>query len=394
MGTRLGRAVAASSATEKRPSAGERQSHGTGRTLADIAAALDQSLGGGVVLHGDGDVVITGLGPIATARAGELTHLSGRAYRRFLPATGASAVLLRAEDAPRCPAAAVVVANPYLAFALASQMFDDAPRPPPGVAAGACVHANASVHRTASVAAGATVAANALVEAEAQIWPGAYVGEGARVGRGTTVHCNATLYRNVCVGARCVIHAGAVLGADGFGFVPDERGHLQAIAQLGGVVLGDDVVVGAATTIDRGTLTDTVIRDGVKIDNQVQIGHNCEVGEHTVLCGQVGIAGSTRIGRHCMLGGGVGVAGEHPIEICDGVQVGAVTAVTRSIRKPGVYLGAVLHNTARRWKRTALRLAELDEMAKRLGRLEAQVRRTSKPSAAGNRPAPGEGSAS
>ena len=394
MGTRPNHAGAASRATEKHPPAGERQPRASGRTLADIAAALDQRLDGGAVLHGDGDVVVTGLAPIATACVGELTHLSGRAYRRFLPATGASAVLLRAEDAPRSPTAAVVVANPYLAFALVSQMFDDAPQPPPGVAAGARVHTSASVHRTASVAAGATVAANASVEAEAQIWPGAYVGEGARVGQGTVVHCNATLYRHVRVGARCVIHAGAVLGADGFGFAADERGHLQAIAQLGGVVLGDDVVVGAATTIDRGTLSDTVIRDGVKIDNQVQIGHNCEIGEHTVLCGQVGIAGSTRIGRHCMLGGGVGVAGEHPIEICDGVRVGAVTAVTRSIREPGVYLGAVLHNTASRWKRTALRLAELDEMAKRLGRLEAQLRRTGKPSAAGDRQAPGEGSAS
>ena len=365
-----------------------------GPTLADIAAALDASLDGGAALHGDGEVVVTGLAPIATARAGDLTHLSGRAYRRFLSGTAASGVLLRAEDAPRCPTAAVVVANPYLAFALASQMFDDAPRPPAGVAAGARVHANASVEGTASVAAGATVAANARVEAGAQVWPGAYVGEGARVGQDTVVHCNATLYRDVRVGARCVIHAGAVLGADGFGFVPDERGRLQAIAQLGGVVVGDDVVVGAATTIDRGTLTDTVIRDGVKIDNQVQIGHNCDVGEHTVLCGQVGIAGSTRIGRHCMLGGGVGVAGEHPIEICDGVRVGAVTAVTRSIREPGVYLGAVLHNTAGRWKRTALRLAELDEMAKRLGRLEAQVRRTSKSPAAGDRQEPGEGSPS
>ena len=324
-------------------------------------------------MHGDGDVVVTGLAPIDAAVAGDLTHLSSPAYRRFLPATAASAVLLRAEDTARCPTAAVVVSNPYLAFALASQLFDDPPCPPAGVAAGAHVDLAACVHPTASVAAGATVAAGAAIGAGAQIWPGAYVGENAGVGEGTVVHCNATLYRNVRVGARCVIHAGAVLGADGFGFAPDEEGRLRAIAQIGGVLVGDDVVVGAATTIDCGTLTDTVIGDGVKIDNQVQIGHNCRIGEHSVLCGQVGLAGSTRIGRHCMLGGGVGVAGEQPIEICDGVHVGAVTAVTRSIREPGVYLGAVLHNTATRWKRTALRLGQLDEMAKRLVRLEAEV---------------------
>lgn len=361
-------------------------SESTQRTLADIAAALDESLRGGATLRGDGDVAITGLAPIETAAVGELTHLSGRAYRRFLPATAASAVLLRAEDAARCPTAAVVVANPYLAFALASQMFDDPPCPPPGVAAGARVDPTANVNPTASVAAGATVAAGAVIAADAQIWPGAYIGGNAQVGERTVVHSNATLYQNVRVGARCVIHAGAVLGADGFGFAPDEAGRLQAIAQLGVVVVGDDVVVGAATTIDCGTLTDTVIGNGVKIDNQVQIGHNCRIGEHTVLCGQVGLAGSTRIGRHCMLGGGVGVAGEHPIEICDGVHVGAITSVTRSIREPGVYLGAVLHNTATRWKRTALRLGQLDEMAKRLARLEAEVAE-----ARGTRGATGEG---
>ena len=346
---------------------------GNGRTLADIAAALAESLAGGAVLHGDGSLVVTSLAPIETAGPGDLTHLSGRAYRRFLGGTGAAAVIVRAEDAPDCPGACIVVANPYLAFARASQLFDDPPRLAPGVQEGARVHPSAGIHATASVAAGATVAAHAAIGAGAQVWPGAYVGEAACVGADTVVHANATLYRNVRVGARCVIHAGAVIGADGFGFAPDEHGRLHAIAQLGGVVVGDDVVVGAATTIDRGTLTDTVIRDGVKIDNQVQIGHNCDIGEHTVLCGQVGVAGSTRIGRHCMLGGGVGVAGAGPIEICDGVQVGAVTAITRSISTPGVYAGAVLHNTAKRWKRTALRLAHLDELAKRLARVEAAV---------------------
>ena len=382
------------------PTAGAQRSRHAGRTLTEIASTLAKSLDGGAAVHGDGNVVVNGLAPIETAGPGDLTHLSGRAYRRFLPTTGAAAVLLRAGDVARCPAAAVVVANPYLAFALVSQLFDDAPTPPPGVDAAAQVHATARIHPLASVAAGAAVAANASIGAGAQIWPCAYVGEDVRVGADTVIHSNATLYRNVRVGERCVIHAGAVIGADGFGFAPDERGRMRAIAQLGGVVMGDDVVVGAATTIDRGTLTDTVIRDGVKIDNQVQIGHNCDIGEHTVLCGQVGLAGSTRIGRHCMLGGGAGVAGEHPIEICDGVHVGAVTAVTRSIGEPGVYLGAVLHNTAARWKRTALRLAELDEMAKRLGRLEAEVRRTGEPSPPSGRPAsadrqaPGEGSTS
>ena len=161
-------------------------------------------------------------------------------------------------------------------------------------------------------------------------------------------------------------------GADGFGFTPGETGELVEIAQLGGVTLGDDVVVGACSTIDRGALADTVVHDGVKIDNQVQIGHNCEIGEHTLICGAVGLAGSTKIGRHCALAGGAGVAGDGPVEICDFVQVGVVTTITRSITEPGVYSGGVLHNTNRRWRRNALRFNQLDDLARRIARLERE----------------------
>ena len=189
------------------------------------------------------------------------------------------------------------------------------------------------------------------------------------------VHPNACIYHGVRIGERCVIHSGAVIGADGFGFTPGETGELVEIAQLGGVTLGDDVVVGACSTIDRGALADTVVHDGVKIDNQVQIGHNCEIGEHTLICGAVGLAGSTRIGRHCALAGGAGVAGDGPVEICDYVQVGVVTTITRSITEPGVYSGGVLHNTNRRWRRNALRFNQLDELARRIARLERDTRR-------------------
>ena len=342
------------------------------RTVGEIAAALDGDLAGGASVHGDDAATITGLGPIESATTGEITHLSGNAYRRFLPTTGASAVLLKETDLADCPTTAVVVGNPYLAFACVSQLFNDAPKPAPGVAAGAHVAEAASVHPTAAIAAGASVAKNAVIGPDVAIGAGAYVGEGSTIGEASVVHPNATLYHRVRIGKRCVIHSGAVIGADGFGFTPDERGALRAIAQLGGVRLGDDVSVGAGTTIDRGAITDTVVRDGVKIDNQVQIGHNCDIGEHTLICGCVGIVGSTKIGRHCALAGGAGVGGEHPIEICDNVQIGVVTTVTRSITKPGVYQGGLLHTTAQRWKRNALRFQQLDEFARRLKRLESQ----------------------
>ena len=339
-------------------------------TVKDIAAAID----GAVEIRGDGEVEITGLGSIDTAIPGQITHLSSRSYRRFLSGTRASAVLLRDADATGCRAVAVVVASPYLAFAEVSRMFDEPPRLPVGI------DATASVDPTARIDVSAAVGPHAAIAADVVVGPGVEIGAGARIGVGTEIGADSILYPNVVLyhgvrlGERCVVHSGAVIGADGFGFAPNERGEWSPIAQLGGVTLGDDVCVGASTTIDRGTIDDTVVRDGVKIDNQVQIGHNCDIGEHTLICGRVGIAGSTRIGRHCMFGGGAGVVGEHPITICDHVHVSSVTTISSSIDSPGVYSGGVLHNTARRWRRNALRFAQLDDIAKRLARLEKERR--------------------
>lgn len=343
-------------------------------TIAQIAAALEEAGAGGVEVRGDASVEIASLGPIDSATEDQITHLSGRAYRRYLHSTKASAVLLKEADAPDCPCVAVVVPDPYLAFAVTSQLFDESPRPRPGIDATAVVNTAAWVDASAAVGAYATVAADAVIGARVEIGAGARVGAGVEIGAGSIIHPNVTLYHGVRIGKRCVVHSGAVIGADGFGFTPNRRGEWQPVAQLGGVTLGDDVSVGACTTIDRGAITDTVVRHGVKIDNQVQIGHNCDIGEHTLICGRVGIVGSTRIGRHCVFAGGAGVAGEHPVTICDNVQVSAVTTITRSIDRPGVYSGAVLHNTAQRWRRNALRFAQLDDIAKRLGRLERERR--------------------
>lgn len=340
------------------------------RTLREIAETIAAKIGGGVDIRGDAGAVISGLAPIDAAGPGQLTHLSGRAYRQYLPGTRAAAVLLRISDATSCPTTAVVVANPYLAFAYASQLFAARLGPPPGIHQAAQVADSARVDPTAAVAPGAVVAAGATVGPNAAICANAYLGEHSEVGADTILHPNACVYHGVTIGERCVIHAGAVIGADGFGFTPGETGELVEIAQLGGVTIGNDVVVGACSTIDRGALNDTVVRDGVKIDNQVQVGHNCDIGEHTLICGAVGLAGSTKIGRHCMLAGGAGVAGDGPVEICDHVQIGVVTTITRSITEPGVYSGGVLHNTNRLWRRNALRFNQLDELARRIARLE------------------------
>ena len=337
-------------------------------TLGDLAQRIDARV------EGDPDALVTGLGSIERAQPGDLTHLSSRAYRQHLANTKATAVILKDEDLGDCPTHALVVRNPYLAFARLSVLFSDRPSTAGGI------HASAVIDPSARLGAGVSIGPNAVVGARCRIGDRVVIGANCVVGDESVLSddvqlfASVTLYRRVRIGARSVVHSGAVIGADGFGFVPDERGRQHEIAQIGAVVLGEDVSVGAATTIDRGALDDTVIGNGVKIDNQVQIGHNCIIGDHTVICGCVGIVGSTRIGSRCILAGGVGVGGDGPIQITDGVIVSGMTHVSRSIPKPGVYSGGVLHSGTRQWKRNALRFAELDALAKRVALLEKSRR--------------------
>ena len=341
------------------------------RSLAAIAETLRQQLGGEVVVRGDGDIPIRGIAPIDRAGEGEITHLSSPAYRRHLADTGASAVLLGEGDAEDCPCVAVVVDNPYLAFAVVSQLFEQRPELEPGIDPRAEVHPEADIHPDVRIGAFATIGAGAALGAGVQIGQGALVGERSIIGAGGDIRPRATVHHDVRMGERCVVHSGAVIGADGFGFTPHADGRWQAIAQLGGVVIGDDVSIGANTAIDRGALQDTTIGNGVKIDNLVQIGHNCEIGDHTLICGCVGIVGSTKIGRHCVFAGGAGVGGAAPIEICDNVMVSVVTTITQSITEPGVYSSGTLHNLTSRWKRNAIRFQDLDGLARRVSRLES-----------------------
>ena len=341
---------------------------GVAFTLAELARRIDARV------EGDPEAIVTGLGSLATATPGQLTHLSSRAYRRFLPSTRATAVILRTDDLAACPTHALIAKNPYLAFARASMLFSDRPLPPPGVHATAVVDPSAVLGDGVSIGPHAVIGALCRLGARVEIGANSVVGARCELGDEVRVMPNATLYHRVRVGARSVVHSGAVIGADGFGFATDERGRQQDIAQIGGVVIGCDVSIGAATTIDRGAIDDTIIGDGVKIDNQVQIGHNTIVGDHTVICGCVGIVGSTRIGRYCVLAGGVGIGGDGPIEIADRVVVSGMTHVSRSIDKPGVYSGGVLHSATLKWKRNALRFAELDELAKRIAALEKNRR--------------------
>ncbi len=333
-------------------------------TLLELSEKL------GVELVGDPEIRVAGIGSLPTALPHQLSHLSSPAFVKDLPGTRAAAVLLKAEHAASSPVPVLVCDNPYLAFARATQLFA-VPEPiQPGVHPTAVVHDSAQVHVDACIGPHAVVGEESIIGARARVHAHATVGARCEIGEDAVLYPSSVLYSNVHLGARSVVHSGAVIGADGFGFTPDASGRLQTIAQLGGVRIGDDVSIGANSCVDRGALEHTVIEEGVKIDNQVQIGHNCHIGAHSILCGCVGIAGSTKIGRHCVFAGGSGAGGDKPIEICDGVMVSAVTTITTSIDKPGVYSGSVLHNSRTAWKRNALQFQSLDKLAKRVRQLE------------------------
>ncbi|HBC35598.1 MAG TPA: UDP-3-O-(3-hydroxymyristoyl)glucosamine N-acyltransferase, partial [Marinobacter adhaerens] len=247
---------------------------------------------------------------------------------------------------------------------------DPAPVATPGV------HATAVVDPSASIAEDACIGPNVVVEAEAEIGEKVVVGAGsvigarASIGSRTLIRPRVTLAHDVVVGERCHILSGAVIGSDGFGFA-NEKGVWHRIAQLGRVVLGNDVEVGANTTIDRGALDDTVIGNGVKLDNLIQIAHNVRIGDHSAMAAMVGIAGSTRIGRHCVFGGASGVAGH--LEIADQVHLTGMTLVTGDIREPGVYSSGTSADTNRQWRKNAVRFRQLDALARRVKELEKKL---------------------
>ncbi|MCW4149730.1 UDP-3-O-(3-hydroxymyristoyl)glucosamine N-acyltransferase [Halomonas sp. 18H] len=331
-------------------------------TLAEIATRL------GAELWGDGARCVSGLATLRDAGPEHITFLANRAYLKDLGETRAAAVLLHPAHAGECPTTCLTLENPYLGYAELSRLFDPlANRESPGVHASAVVAGDARLGEGVCIGPQAVVESGVTLGDGVVVGPGCVIGADTRVGAGSRLHANVTLYHGVVIGERAILHSGCVIGADGFGFAHDGGGW-HKIAQLGGVVLGDDVEIGSCSSIDRGALGDTLIANDVKIDSQVQIAHNVQVGEHSALAGCVGIAGSTRVGRHCMLGGGVGLSGH--LTICDGVQVTGMSLVTNSILEPGIYSSGTGAMDNAQWRRNAVRFKQLDEIARRLNRLE------------------------
>ena len=296
--------------------------------LSELATLLDAEL------RGDANCEIDSLATLQDAVPGQIAFLANKAYQRFLSSTNASAVILNPEFADQYEGNALLLENPYLGYARLSKLLDNAPQVTEGV------HPSATVADTAQLHPSVAVAANAVIGEQVQIGAGSVIGAGSYIGDNTVLgeHCqvaaNATIYHGISIGNNVIIHSGSVIGADGFGFAPDGEQWVK-IHQLGGVVIGNWVEIGACTTIDRGALGDTVIADGVKIDNHVMIAHNVQIGENTAMAAFTGISGSTTIGKNCTWAGRSGSVGH--IDIGDGVHVAGTTVMMKSVSEPGAY---------------------------------------------------------
>jgi len=330
-------------------------------TLAELAEHL------GISFAGNGDCQLHNLATLQSAREGHLSFIANPAYKKYLETTRASAVIVAPDLAEAFSGNKLLADNPYVAYARLTVLFDQRAVPPSGVHESAVVGPGCEIAPDASVGPLAVLGADVHIGAGAVIGPGASIGDGCVIGPGTRIEAKAVLYHNVRIGANGVIHSGAIIGADGFGFAPQPEGWLK-IHQLGGVLMGDNVEIGACTTIDRGALDDTWIADGVKIDNLVQIAHNCRIGKNTAIAGQSGIAGSTTVGENCTLAGGVGIVGH--VSLADNVHVTGMSLVSNSITEAGSYSSPTPLSPTHEWRKNAVRFRQLNDLAGRVKRLE------------------------
>ncbi|WP_257255297.1 MULTISPECIES: UDP-3-O-(3-hydroxymyristoyl)glucosamine N-acyltransferase [unclassified Endozoicomonas] len=333
-------------------------------TLSELADRADAEL------KGNPGECIFGLNTLQDAVSGELAFLANPAYARYLKNTGASAVILAPAQAETWAGNALVLDNPYLGYAALSHLFDTDKGQPEGVHPSAVIASDAEIHPSAAIGPKVVVESGTQISEGVRIDSGAVIGHDTVIGKNSHVCRNVSICHGVFIGERCIIHANAVIGADGFGNAClDGRWH--KIAQIGGVVIGNDVEIGSCTCIDRGALGDTVIHDGVRIDNLVQIAHNVVIGKHTAIAANVGISGSTRVGEYCTIAGASGLAGH--ITIADHVHLSGMAMVTKSISRSGAYASGTGMMEVAEWRKNAVRFRKLDDMAKRLKQCERRL---------------------
>lgn len=340
-------------------------------TNPGVAYSLGQiiNLLGGELI-GDADIQVNQVAPLSTAHTGQISFLTNSKYRRQLLSCQASAVIVGLAEREATNLPRIMSDNPYAYFAKVSALLNPQYVEQPGIHPMAVVDDTAVIPHSAFIGAFAFVGKGVIVGENTVIGPGCYLGEGVEIDDDSLLYPHVVIYSDCVIGKRAIVHAGAVIGADGFGIAID-KGRWIKVPQIGRVVIGDDVEIGANTTIDRGAIEDTIIEDGVKLDNQIQIAHNVHVGAHTAMAGCVGVAGSARIGKHCTVGGGSIILGH--LELADGVNVSAGTLVSKSISKAGTYTSIMPFSTHQDWLKNASHLRHLDKMAEKLVELEKKI---------------------
>ncbi|QFI55282.1 UDP-3-O-(3-hydroxymyristoyl)glucosamine N-acyltransferase [Aeromonas simiae] len=333
-------------------------------TLEQLAQRL------GAQVHGDGNLEIRKVATLEKAGEGEISFLSNKKYRHYLEQTQAAAVLITEADLPFCPTNALVLKDPYVGFARVAQLLDTTPQPAQDIHPSAVIAADVKLGERVAIGANAVIESGVVLGDDVRIGPGCFVGKHSKLGDRSRLWANVTLYHNVTMGTDCLVQSGTVIGADGFGYA-NERGEWIKIPQLGGVTIGNRVEIGACTTIDRGALEDTRIADNVIIDNQCQIAHNVEIGYGTAVAGSTVMAGSLKVGKYCIIGG-ASVFNGH-MEICDQATVTGMAMVMRPITEPGIYSSGIPLQTNKEWRKTAARVLRIEEMHKRISKLEKKL---------------------
>jgi UDP-3-O-[3-hydroxymyristoyl] glucosamine N-acyltransferase len=333
-------------------------------TLREITGRF----GGEVV--GDANVRVHQVASLECAGSGNIAFLGNERFLQQLGMTRAAAVIVNEAARGATALPRIVCDNPYAYFARVSAFLNPAAPARAGVHPTAVVEKSAVLEPGVEIGAHAVIAESAVIGAASIIGAGCFIGEEATIGRGTRLHPNVTVYHRCVIGDRVIVHSGVVIGADGFGIAMEGKRWLK-VPQIGRVVIGNDVEIGANTTVDRGAIDDTVIEEGVKLDNQIQVGHNVRIGAHTAIAACAGIAGSARIGRYCRIGGASGIAGH--LVIADHVEISSHTLIMKSIDKPGTYTGAYPFEANIDWRKNAAQLRHLSELAERLRALEKKI---------------------
>lgn len=333
-------------------------------TLQQLADAI------GAQVQGDAALTVTGVATLASAQPGQIAFLANEKYRSQLDTSKASAVIVAPNIEVPAGMSALCTSNPYAGFAKVAQLLDTTPKAAERIHASAQIHPSAKIGKNVAIGANAVIAENVELADNVTIGVGCYVGPGTRIGAHTQLWQHVVIYHNCVIGEHCLVHAGSVIGADGFGWA-NEGGKWIKIPQLGRVVIGNRVDIGASTTIDRGALDDTVISNGVIIDNQCQIAHNVFIDEDTAIAGCTVLAGSCRIGKRCLIGGATAINGH--ISICDDVQISGFSMVIKEITEPGAYASGIPAAPQREWRRNGARYRQLDDLFQRVKKIEKQL---------------------